>query len=740
MKTVLGSLCLVASFLLPAAGARAQNAAAPQDTGLTIRQSVQEVLLEVTVRDGHGKVVKNLKPGDVQVFEDGTRQEIRAFKLIQGRDTETKGKGASGTLTATTTANTPANPLKAVNLICIVLANLDAFSNSKQYAINAVKDFLKAQIQPDTWIAVFNLSSQLNVLQAFTTNRNEVLEAANRSFTGAAADFAQAATAVLNASPSVTTIEVTQSGTPATGITVNSSIKTTGGDLNTQLVLGADIATGQAANAQRGDLASQRRQFGAIEGMRQMEQMLAMIRQLGTLPGRKSVLLLSPGFVTIGDPDQFKTMLDKANKADVTVYAVDVNGLDPTIDQSQASSTALKHAASVSNSQTARGGSASENMEKMRQDDYVIDAVRTTDTQSSLRALSEGTGGFLIANTNDLRKSFQRLLDDVETHYEIIYHPSSDKYDGRLRSIEVKTPRADLSLQSRTGYFALPAFGSTTQLAPFEMAGLAALNVKQPPHAFEYKAGAYQFRPNSASSQNDVIFEIPAANLKATPSPDLKRYRMHVSLLALVKDSSGQVVDKFSQDSPYEIPEENLAKARATTITFTHPLSLPPGHYTVDMAVLDREANQSSTSKIGFESPEQKGVGLSSILLLQNKEPVKGKVAPADPLEFQLDPTVGERLVPELGTNLTPTATPSVFFVVYPDKAIADKPKIQAEFLLGGKVLGKQMADLPAPDATGAILMQISAPAKLGDCELRITALQGNSSTIQSLKYTVAAK
>jgi len=93
--------------------------------------------------------------------------------------------------------------------------------------------------------------------------------------------------------------------------------------------MGADVATGQAANAQRGDLAGQRRQFGAIEGMRQMEQMLAMIRQLGTLPGRKSVLLLSPGFVTIGDPDQFKSMLDKANKADVTVYAVDVNGLDP---------------------------------------------------------------------------------------------------------------------------------------------------------------------------------------------------------------------------------------------------------------------------------------------------------------------------------------------------------------------------------------------------------------------------
>jgi hypothetical protein len=339
-----------------------------------------------------------------------------------------------------------------------------------------------------------------------------------------------------------------------------------------------------------------------------------------------------------------------------------------------------------------------------------------------------------------MRKSYQKLLDDVETHYEIVYHPSSDKYDGRLRTIDVKTPRGDLSLQSRTGYFALPVFNSTTDLTPVELAGLAALNVKEPPHSFEFKAGAYQFRPSGANSQNDVVFEIPAANLKATPEPALKRSRIHVSLLALVKDSNGQVVDKFSQDSPFEIPEENLEKARATNITLTHPLSLPAGHYSVDMAILDREAGRTSTTKVAFDSPEQKGVGLSSILLLQNKEQVNGKVTPTDPLEFQLDPTKGERILPELGTNLPATATPSVFFVVYPDKSISDKPKIQAEFLLGGKLLGKQVADLPAPDATGAILMQISAPAKQGDCELRITAMQGASSTIKSLKYTVATK
>jgi len=733
MKRLLGPFSLASLLLIPAALAQE----APSDPGLTIRQSVQEVLLDVTVRDAHGRIVKNLKPGDLQVFEDGVRQDVKSFKLVQAPG-EGKGKGATGQTTVTANTSTPVNPLRAVNLICIVFANLDAFT--KQYAVNGVKDFLKSQIQPDTWIAVFNLESQLTVLQPFTTDRNEVMGAANRAFTGTGADFAQVANAVLNATPNVMSIEVTTTGNPASGGSVKATMGVTGGGLSQQVINGAEVATGAAANRQRGDLADQRRQFGAIEGMREMEQLLAMIRQLGTLPGRKSVLLMSPGLATVGDPDQFKSMLDKANKADVTVYAIDVNGLNPSVDQSQASSTALKYASSVSSSQSGGGGSAKQNMEKMREGDAVSDAVRTTDTQAALRALSEGTGGFLIGSTNDLRKSFQRLLDEVDTHYEVIYHPTSEKYDGRLRSIDLKTSRGDLNLESRTGYFALPSFDATKQLTPYEMAGLAALNVHQPPHAFEFKASAYQFRPAVAGSQNDVVFEIPVASLQATPEPALNRHRMHVAVLALVKDSSGQVVDKFSQDSPYEIPEENMAKARATSMTFTHPLALPAGHYTVEIAALDRESNRSSTSSIAFDSPERKGVGLSSILLVGHMEPVTGKVAATDPLEFQPDPAQGKRVVPELDTVLAANVSPYVFFVVYPDKSIADKPKIQAEFLINGQVAAKQVADLPAPDATGAIPMVINTAAKPGNLELRITALQGNSSSVQSLKYSIAAK
>lgn len=730
MNKALGSFSLVILFPLCAAFARAQDTGQPEPMP-TFRHTVQEVVLDVVVRDARGRVVKNLKPSDLEVYEDGVRQQVLSFKLVQGRDV------LSESATAAVQPATASNPLRAVNLICIVFANLDPYT--KKYAVDAAREFLKSQLDRDTWVAVFNLDSKLTVLHPFTTNRNEIMEAANKAFTGMTVDFAQVATAVLNATPNAASIEVTQSGDPAHGGTVNATQVIAGGELNTHAIVGADVSNSNAANRQRGDLAGQRRQFGEIEGMREMDQILAMIKQLGTLPGRKSVLLLSPGLATTGDPDLFKNMLDKANQADVTVYAIDVNGLSAELDESQASSTALNHAASVSSTQGARGGvGAAQNMEKMRQDDYVQDAVRTTDTQATLRALSEGTGGFLIGSTNDLRKPFQRLLEDVDTHYEVIYRPASNHYDGRLRSIEVKSLRANLSVQSRTGYFALPALGPPAELSPSEMAALAALNVHQPPHAFEFQAGAYQFRPGAASSQNAVAFEIPAANLQATPEPGRKQLRMHVALLALVKDSSGQVVDKFSRDSSYEVPEENLSKVRATSIDFAHPLSLPPGHYSMETAVLDREADRASTNKISFDSPERKGVGLSSILLVQHVEPVKGKVEPANPLEFQPNPNQGERVIPELAVNLSAKATPYAFFVVYPDQSIQDKPKIQAEFWVGGKLLAKQVADLPAPDATGAIPMVINTAAKPGNCELRITALQGNSTAKQSLSYSIA--
>jgi hypothetical protein len=427
--------------------------------------------------------------------------------------------------------------------------------------------------------------------------------------------------------------------------------------------------------------------------------------------------------------------LNKAKHSDVTVYAVDVNGLTQNAN-TQASTAATRRVGWLSRSQVNQGqGGADSTMELMRQDDYLHNAVRTSDSQATLRALSEGTGGFVIANTNDLRKPFQHVLEDMDTHYEVVYAPVSDKYDGHFRKITYKLTRADLTVESRAGYFAMPVLASSPSLSGYEVSGLMALDAKPRPSAFTFRSAAFQFRPEGPTSQYGVAFEMPGTNLTATAEPGQNKHRLHASLLTLVKDTNGQIVDKFGQDSSWEIPDDKLAAVQAQTITWTHPFNLPPGRYTVETAVLDREGNRAGTNVLEFNNPEHKGLGLSSVMLVQQVEALRGQPDAADPFEFATN-----RVVPELASALNPANSPYVYFVVYPDKGKAEKPRIEVQFLVDGVVVAKQTSDLPPADASGAIPMVVGAVQKTGQCELRIAALQGAESAAQSVKYTVAAR
>jgi hypothetical protein len=95
------------------------------------------------------------------------------------------------------------------------------------------------------------------------------------------------------------------------------------------------------------------------------------------------------------------------------------------------------------------------------------------------------------------------------------------------------------------------------------------------------------------------------------------------------------------------------------------------------------------------------------------------------------------RVSPRFNSKFDEDAKPSVYFVVYPDKAKAEKPKIHVELLVNGQLRGRQDADLPPPNDSGEIPMRLPAPAKPGQCELRFTVVQGDESSTQSVKYTI---
>src|SRR3954451_6434172 len=119
----------------------------------TIRTTASEVLLDIVVRDKHGKTARNLKASDVQIFEDGVRRELKSFRFLSAREAQTRASapGAGAAETVSPSART----LHAVNLICIVLHNLDPASRPR--AIEAVQEFLKNELAPDTFVGLFML-------------------------------------------------------------------------------------------------------------------------------------------------------------------------------------------------------------------------------------------------------------------------------------------------------------------------------------------------------------------------------------------------------------------------------------------------------------------------------------------------------------------------------------------------------------------------------------------------------
>jgi len=724
---------IAASLVIAAAGAQvaAQDMKSAGAPNVTFRTSVQEVALDLVVRDSRGRQVKTLKPEDVSIYEDGVRQSIKSFRMVSGREVVEQEAAEAKEGKKPAALATTLNSLRAVNLVCFVFHNLDPYTIT--FALDAVRQFLDHDLPPGAAVGFFHLGNKLTVLHDFTTNRVELAQIAAKLLDSPVPSFARMSDAVLNAAPYQFVITV--NGTSGTA-----TLSVTGGEVAQTAIGGADVGTSQSFQILRGLLADQRRAFGHIEGMRQWDQMRELLRQIGPLPGRKSVILLSTGLATTGDPDLFQKLLDEANQTQTTIYAVDVNGLTQNSNV-QAGNNTVGYAAGLSRNQGLRNQTAAASMEAARQGDYVNMATRTSDTQASLRGIAEGTGGFLIGSTNDLRKPFQRVMEDIDTHYEATYQPANPKLDGRLRKIEVKLARADWNVESRAGYYALPSAPGGGDLTLAEAVGLAALNAPQQPHVFDFRTAVYQFRPEKTGVEQGLAFEIPAGSFTAVPVAGQNRHRLHVSLLALVKDSTGQVVDEFTHDAPIEIPDGSLERLRTSTIPITHPVQLPPGRYTLETAVVDGEVNRASVNRLEFESPAAAGLSVSSLVLAQQVETVNGPLDAADPFEFASRSQV-TRVTPELETSLSAKAQPLAYFVVYPDNANPDKPKIEVESLAAGKVIAVRTIDLPpASGSSGAIPLVLRAAAHPGNCELKITAVQGTArSATETLAYSIANK
>jgi VWFA-related protein len=458
------------------------------------------------------------------------------------------------------------------------------------------------------------------------------------------------------------------------------------------------------------------------QGQRQLDGLLSLVRYQHLLPGRKTVLYFSQGMAVpqaIGE--RLSTLIGTANQNNVSFYTLDVRGLRGT--PTAASGNKLAAALEA-------GGLA--------RDEWQPESLQSENnaTQMRLAELSAGTGGFLVGNTNDFAGPLSRILDQVYTYYELSYSPSEAGYDGRFHKLSVRVLRPRVTVQSRTGYFAVPDLGGT-HLLPFESALLGILNSRPLPRALSLRSAVIPYPLSSRVARCVLALSVPTKefHMFSGTAPGLKS--LHAAFLGLVRDSSENVVRVVGRDLPVEVPAAKLEGIMHGDITDLEQFDLEPGHYTVEVVAQDMRSMASTAKRTAVFIPRSEGLRLSGITRVRKVESPGSEIDSTDPL----DSSAG-RVTPELSDVIEPNGGTEAryYFVVYPDPDSAAQPDVRIELLRDGTVVRSVPATAIQAHAPRGVPYLVSIPIdrlEPGSYVISASASQGEQRSSQKCHVEV---
>lgn len=274
----------------------------------------------------------------------------------------------------------------------------------------------------------------------------------------------------------------------------------------------------------------------------------------------------------------FRTLLQRANRANVSFYTVDPRGL----------------------------AVFDEDLSLRRATNITADRARLENRQNSLRELAENTDGVAVVNTNNLDAALTRMLSDVGSYYLLGYYSTNTRLDGRYRKLTVRVKRAGADVRARPGY-----------LAPTEEEMNAARNAAtaaaksgadMPPElkrALDNLAPArgnvpLRVQTGASAARLWVTAELDAATAKSAEWQQGGRLRM--------------VIEHERGASP-PIEREVSIDAGQRTLRLAEGGSLAPGRYVVKLSLTPNGGSlplQSTTDVVVPEGTALIGAGLPS--------------------------------------------------------------------------------------------------------------------------------
>src|SRR5574339_530202 len=153
MRSGLVTAVMAAITVTLAAQAGAQQTPPAQPV---FRTGTTAVMLDIVVRDKRGRPVRDLRPDEITVLEDGVAREVKTFRLIEGMPAD-----AAVSAAPVEAGVVQPDPLRRITLVSLVFDHLS--QNGRKMALKASQDYLKRPMPPGQWTAVFTLDNRLHM-------------------------------------------------------------------------------------------------------------------------------------------------------------------------------------------------------------------------------------------------------------------------------------------------------------------------------------------------------------------------------------------------------------------------------------------------------------------------------------------------------------------------------------------------------------------------------------------------
>jgi len=590
-------LALTTAAVSSAAPRPPQAPAAPA-APLTFGSEVELVTVDAVVVDKNGVPLTGLRREDFTVSEEGALQQIATFEAVQPSTVPPEPRSRPPAI-----ATNVGPHVKNAQIFAVVFDDMHMTPQQAYRAKLAVAEFLHSGVREGDRVLLLASSGGAWWNARMESGRDELMGVLQR--------FEGRRVAEATMQDRITDYEamaITDRRDQKLASLITRRFESAG--LTQQLQEDKDNPVPSDINPFIQTRAREAYDQALVRDRLTLSGMQRLLDALATGRGRKSVILVSEGFIFNPELGEFRDVVDAARRANTAIYFLGTRGL-----------------ANESSAYGAEFGNPT-----FRSDIIPLFADMRPECEGAEMIATE-TGGFSIQHASDLTAGIARIASESRGYYLLGYSPSENYQDGRFRHIAVRVSRKGVAVRARRGYFApSPGLVSKTAKAEDEVDPELqhALDSPFDSDVIPLRMTSYTFGETLINRARVVIVaDIDLRNLAFTES-DGRLVDNVDALLVLSHRETGEV---FQYSETIQMRLRPQTRAKTPWYPLEHNFDVGPGAYQARLVVRDQNSKKLGSVVHPFALPELGGFRTSSLILSDVKVP-----SPDDPSMPQLVP------------------------------------------------------------------------------------------------------